>query len=57
MGDINGESGMVGPVARARCSVKSMGKVGLQLEFRSSSDVRASARISFRSKVKCGSHQ
>ena len=37
-----------------RCSIWSMGEIGLQLEFGSGSDVRASAGITFRFKVKCG---
>ena len=38
---------------RVRCSIRSTGEIGLQLEFGSGSDLRASAGISFSFKVKC----
>ena len=56
--DINGEgevSGLwVASRFRVRCSISGAGESGLQLDFCSSSDVRASARMNFRFKVKCG---
>ena len=35
------------------CSIRSMGEIGLQLEFGSAPNVRVSARIRLRLKVKC----
>ena len=37
---------------RVMCSIRSTGKIGLQLEFGSAIDVRLSARISLMFKVK-----
>ena len=37
---------------RVMCSIRCTGDIGLQLEFGSASDVRVSARISLRFKVK-----
>ena len=34
------------------CSIRCMGEIGLELEFGSASDVRVSARITLRFKVK-----
>ena len=56
--DINGEGELsvpcVGSKVRVRCSIRSTGEIGLQLDFGSGSDVRAGAGITFRFKVKCG---
>lgn len=50
--DINGEGEISCPWVGSR--VRSTCEVGLLLVFGSGSDVRASARITFRLKVKCG---
>jgi len=56
--DINGEGELSGPwvgsTVRLRFSKRNTGLIGLQLDFRSISDVRASARLSFKFKLKCG---
>ena len=55
--DINGEVELSGPRVLSRvsvrCLIRSTGEIGLQLDFGSVSDVRASAGITFRFKVKC----
>ena len=54
--DSNGEGEESGSSVRSRfrfmCSIRSMGEIGLQLEFGSASDVRVSARICLWFKVK-----
>ena len=56
--DSNGEGEESGSRFRSRvrfmCSIRSMGEIGLQLEFGSASDLRVSARKSLRFKVKKG---
>jgi len=50
--DINVEGEVSGPWVwsrvRFRCSIRSTGEIGLQLDFTSIPDVRASRRLSFR---------
>ena len=54
--DNNGEGEESGSRVRSRvrviCSIRNTGEIGLQLEFGSASDVRMSARISLKFKVK-----
>ena len=54
--DSNGEGEESGSRVRSRVriifSITSTGEIGLQIEFGSASDVRVSARISFKFKVK-----
>ena len=53
--DSNGEVGESGSRVRSgvtvMCSIRSMGEIGLQLEFGSASDVRVNARINLRFKM------
>ena len=54
--DNNGEGEESGSRVKSRvgvmCSIRSAGEIGVQLEFGSTSDVRVSARICLRFKVK-----
>ena len=58
MGVVNGDGEWSGGVARARvgfrCSVRCMGRKGLWLHLGSSSDVRATARLSYSGAVRHG---
>ena len=59
--DSNGEGEESASRIRSRvrfmCSIRRTGEIGVQLEFESTSDVRVSARIRLRFKLKCGRHQ
>ena len=51
-GELEESGSTVRSIFRVMCSIRSTGEIGLQIKFRSASDVRVSARISLRFKVK-----
>ena len=51
-GELEESGSLVRSRFRVMCSIRSTGDIGLQINFRSASDVRVSARISLRFKMR-----